>query len=76
MSLGVELSDEDLEAVRLLYKVRWTATLSVWKERDTDFCMWFVQCPDLNGNHVTETGQSLSKTIHKLLRTINIYPRR
>jgi len=70
MSVGVELSDEDLEAVRFLFRVRWTADIRTWKERGTDFCMWFVQCPDQAGRLITETGQSLEQTIYKLLAKI------
>ena len=70
MSVGVELSDEDLEAVRILFRVRWAAEIMNWKERDTDYCMWFVRCPDEIGYLQVETGQSLAKTIHKLLERI------
>ncbi len=76
MSIGIELSDDDLRAVRHLYKARWTAQINNWKERDTDYCMWVVMCPDLEGNHVTKTGQSLSQTIYSLLETIGIYIRK
>lgn len=74
MTVGVELTDEDLKAVRLLYKVRWTAQLNTWKERDTDYCLWFVTCPDLAGNLVSETGNVLSDVIHSLLTNIGIFP--
>jgi hypothetical protein len=76
MSVGVDLSDEDLAAVRLLYKVRWTARLTTWKERDTDYCMWFVECPDQAGGFITETGQSLSDTIYRLLASLDMPPER
>ena len=65
--IGVELSDGDLEAIRVLYRARWSAELYNWKERDTDYCMWFVRIPD-NGNRlIVETGQSLEETIYRLL---------
>jgi len=67
MSVGVNLSDKDLDAVRRLYKVRWSADIRTWKERDTDYCLWLVSCPDKNNQYITETGQSLSDTITKLL---------
>ena len=70
MSIGVELSYEDLEAVRYLYRVRWTAAITTWKERDTDYCMWFVRCPDQKGNFVTEAGNSLADTIDRLLAKV------
>jgi hypothetical protein len=70
MSIGVELSDEDLEAIRHLYKVRWTANIHTWKERDTDYCLWFVSCPNLTGSFITETGNSLADTIYKLLEKV------
>ena len=70
MSIGVELVDEDLEAIRTLYKVRWSANVSTWKERDTDFCLWFVSCPNQQGIFITETGQSLSQTIYRLLEMV------
>lgn len=73
MSIGVELSDEDLEAVRKLYNVRWMAELKTWKERDTDYCLWFVSCPDLNGNVVKESGNVLSDTIYRLLEKIHMH---
>jgi len=71
MSIGIELSNKDLEAVSQLYRVRWTAEISNWKERNTDYCMWFVRCPDKEGNFITETGQSLSETIYNLLKKVS-----
>ena len=65
--LGVELSDGDLEAIRVLYRRRWSAELYNWKERDTDYCMWFVRIPDNNNQLILETGQSLAETIYRLL---------
>jgi len=73
MYIGVDVSDKDLEAVKHLYKVRWTAQISNWKERDTDYCMWAVMCPDLQGHFITETGNSLADTIYKLLENIHIH---
>ena len=50
MSIGVNVTDEDLQAIRILYKVRWSAEISNWKERDTDYCLWKVACPDTTGH--------------------------
>ena len=72
MSVGIHLSDEDLEAIRRLYKVRWYADIRSWKERDTDYCMWVVTCPDMTNQHITETGQALANTISRILeRALN-----
>ena len=65
--IGVELSDGDLEAIRVLYRRRWSAEIYNWKERDTDYCMWFVRIPDNNNQLILETGQSLEETIYRLL---------
>ncbi len=65
--IGVELSDGDLEAIRVLYRARWSAELYNWKERGTDYCMWFVRIPDARNRFLVETGQSLEDTIYRLL---------
>ena len=67
MSIGVNVTDEDLQAIRILYKVRWSAEITNWKERDTDYCLWKVACPDTTGHILVETGQSLAETINRLL---------
>ena len=67
MSLGVTLTQDDLKAIRRLFEQRWTAEIMNWKERDTDYCMWFVRCPDKTGQHITTTGQSLATTIDRAL---------
>ena len=72
MSIGVELSDKDLEAIRYLFRVRWDAEITNWKERGTDYCMWFVKCSDLNEIQVTQNGLSLADTIYELLENIHI----
>ena len=46
MSIGVDLTEEDLQAIQKLYRVRWTAEIKNWKERDTYFCLWLVNCPN------------------------------
>lgn len=68
MSVGVELSNEDLEAIRKLYKVRWSADIRNWKERDTDYCMWFVYCPNKKGAYIVETGKCLAEVINRILQ--------
>ena len=73
MSIGVILTDEDLQAIKKLYQVRWTADIGNWKERGTEnFCLWKVTCPDQHNNSITEWGSSLADTIDKLLvRVVN-----
>ena len=68
MCIGVPLSEDDLQAISKLYRVRWYGEIKNWKERGTDYCMWFVTCPDKNNNLIAETGQSLSETIDRLLQ--------
>jgi len=70
MIIGVQLTQEDLRAVKKLFKVRWTATITNWKERETDYCMWSVSCPDKKNHHITETGNSLADTINALLAKV------
>ena len=72
MAIGVELSNDDLEAVRVLYRERWTAEIHTWKERGTDYCLWFVSCPDHTGQFVTETGHSLAATIKRILHKVHV----
>ena len=67
MSVGVNLSFDDLQAVLRLYNLRWWAEIKNWKERNTDYWLWLVSCPDNRNNIITETGQSLGDTIDKLL---------
>ena len=67
MSVGVNLSFDDLQAVLRLYNLRWWAEIKNWKERNTDYCLWLVSCPDNRNNIITETGQSLGDTNDKLL---------
>lgn len=68
MSVGVTLSVDDLQAIARLYRLRWSGEIKNWKERDTDYCMWFVSCPDSRNSLIIETGQSLANTIDKLLQ--------
>ena len=67
MSIGINLTEEDLQAIRILYKVRWSAEIRNWKERETDYCLWKVSCPDSKGHYITEFGPSLVDTINTLL---------
>ena len=69
---GVILTKEDLQAIKKLYKVRWSANIRNWNERNVEGCLWKVMAPDLSGNWVTETGSSLAKTIYKLLESIEV----
>ena len=70
MSIGITLTDEDLQAIKRLYKLRWGCNIQNWKERDTDYCMWIVSCPDKRNQILIETGQSLAKTIDILLERV------
>ena len=38
--VGVQLTQEDLQAIEKLFRVRWNATISNWKEKGCDGCMW------------------------------------
>ena len=67
MSIGVNLTNEDLQAIKKLYSTRWGGDIKNWKERDTDYCLWIVSCPDKRNQYITETGQSLADTITRLL---------
>ena len=67
MSIGVNLTNKDLQAIKKLYSTRWGGDIKNWKERDTDYCLWIVSCPDKRNQYITETGQSLADTITRLL---------
>ena len=68
--MGVALSDEDLEAVRQLFLLRWTADISIWRERETSQGMWIIKCPNNQGVHISETGLRLCDTIYSLLAQV------
>ena len=68
--VGVQLTQEDLQAIEKLFRVRWNATISNWKEKGCEGCMWRVTCPDLNNKILTESGLILSETIEKILEEI------
>ena len=68
--LGVELSNTDLLAIKKLYRVRWTAEITTWKEKGCDGCMWKVTCPDKNNKLIVQYGQVLSDTIEELLKQV------
>jgi len=70
MTIGVNLTEEDLQAVRKLYRTRWTGDIKNWKERDTEDCLWIISCPDKNNEIITETGQILAEVIEKLLERV------
>ena len=38
MSIGVNMSEKDLSAIKRLYEVRWSGDIRNWKEPDTDYC--------------------------------------
>ena len=68
--LGVELSNADLQAIKKLYRVRWTAEIINWKEKGCDGCMWKVTCPDKNNKLIVQYGQVLSDTFEELLKKV------
>ena len=68
--LGVQLRQKDLQAIEKLFRVRWNATISNWKERGCEGCLWKVTCPDTNNHIITKNGLILSETIEKLLEEI------
>tara|TARA_Y100000593_G_scaffold95083_1_gene199337 strand:- start:6016 stop:6234 length:219 start_codon:yes stop_codon:yes gene_type:complete len=70
--VGVNLTEEDLKAIKKLYAIRWSADIRNWNERNVEGCLWKVTIPDLSGNWISETGSSLSKTIYKLLERIEV----
>ena len=70
MSIGVNLTEEDLQAVRKLYHLRWSGDIKNWKERGVDGCLWIVSCPDKDNGIITETGQILAEVIEKLLERV------
>ena len=67
---GGWLSNKDLLAIKKLYQVRWTATITNWKEKGCDGCMWKVTCPDKNNKLIVQYGQVLSDTIEELLKQV------
>ena len=70
MTIGVTLTENDLQAVKKLYYTRWSGDIKNWKERDTDYCLWIVSCPDKNNNIISETGQVLAEVIKRLLERV------
>ena len=70
--VGVNLTKQDLEAIKKIFEVRWSADIRNWKERGVDGCSWMVTCPDKQGNWVTKTGLSLAETINNLLTSIEV----
>ena len=72
MTIGVQLSSKDLQAVAKLYRVHWSATIRNWKERDTDYCLWMVSCPNRKNTWITRTGTSLEEVITNILRELRL----
>ena len=70
MSVGVTLTDKDLQAIKRLYETRWGGDIKNWKERGVEGCLWVVSCPDKRNQILIETGQSLAKTIDILLERV------
>ena len=72
MSVGISLSTEDLNAIAKLYEVRWAATITNWKEPNTDYCQWLVTCPNKKNARITRAGISLAETITELLKELDL----
>ena len=72
MTIGIKLSTDDLQAITKLYEVRWAADIRNWKERSTDYCQWFVSCPNHKNSWITCTGTSLAETITRLLKELDL----
>lgn len=70
MTIGVILTDDDLQGIKKLYATRWGGDIKNWKERDTDYCLWIVSCPDKNNGTISETGQGLAEVIERLLERV------
>ena len=68
--VGVRLTQEDLQAIEKLFRVRWNATISNWKEKGCEGCLWKVTCPNTHNRIVTESGSILAETIEKILEEI------
>ena len=65
--IGVTLTERDLEAVARIYELKHSVDIRNWKERGIDTCLWFVRCPDSQGNWVTKSGNSLAETIYMMI---------
>ena len=65
--IGVTLTERDLEAVARIYELKHSVDIRNCKERDMDTCLWFVRCPDSQGNWVTKSGNSLAETIYMMI---------
>jgi hypothetical protein len=72
MTIGIKLSTDDLQAIAKLYEVRWAADIRSWKERDTDYCLWLVSCPNHKNSWITRSGTSLAEIITKLLKELDL----
>ena len=63
---GIDLSDEDIEAIKKLYSGVWCAevTMKNWKEKGTgNYCQWIIQLPDKNNSYFTVTNSSLPAAV-------------
>ena len=68
--IGVELNENDLEAIKKLYSVRWWAEISNWKEKDCEGCLWRVTIPNEKNHIISELGINLSDTIENVLQQL------
>ena len=67
---GVRLSKKDLNALTLLFKYRWMASISNWKEKGLKQCQWLVSCPNENNEWIEIRDASLHNAIKRILRKV------
>tara|TARA_Y100001938_G_scaffold68976_1_gene95694 strand:+ start:55 stop:309 length:255 start_codon:yes stop_codon:yes gene_type:complete len=67
---GVRLSKKDLNALTLLFKYRWMASVRNWKEKGLQQCQWIVSCPNENNEWLEFRDNSLHVAVKKILRQV------
>ena len=68
---GINLSDEDVEAIKKLYSEVWCVdvTMRNWKEKGTgNYCQWQIRLPDKNNVTFTVMNTSLPDAIDTALK--------
>ena len=70
-TIGVTLTDEELEAIRKLFQTVWSSnvTMKNWKEKGTDnCCQWQIILPDRSIRIFTVMDTSLVKAVDVALK--------
>ena len=70
-TVGITLTDVELEAVRTLFATVWSSTVTMrnWKEKETDnYCQWQIVLPDRTNRNFTVTDTSLEKAVDVALK--------